>query len=107
MYIVHCKKIYRESPKLQYLDCSCDLFLIMEGCDIVNCADDSSAHLLKRNVEEVLNSLENMTSKLFRWFTDNKLKGKTSKCHLLISSGENMHVNIRHLRLKREVVKGY
>ena len=97
MYIVHCKKSYGECPKLQYLDCSCYLFLIMEGCDIVNYADDSSAHLIEINVEEVLNSLENMTPKLVRWFTDNKLKGKTSKCHLLISSGENMHVNITHL----------
>ena len=34
-----------------------------------------------------------MPSNLFQWFTENKLKGNASKRHLLISSGENVHVN--------------
>ena len=41
-----------------------------------------------------MNGLENVLSNLFQWFTENKLKGNASKCHLLISSGENVHVNM-------------
>ena len=44
-------------------------------------------------IGEVLNSLENVSSNLFQWFTENELKGHASKCHLLLSSGENVHVN--------------
>ena len=41
-----------------------------------------------------------MPSNLFQWFTENKLKGNASKCHLLISSGENVHVNIGTSHIK-------
>ena len=59
-----------------------------------------------KNVEEVLNGLENVLSILFQWFTENKLKGNASKCHLLISSGENAHVNVGASQIKNSV-KGY
>ena len=35
-----------------------------------------------------------MSANLFQSFTENELKGNTSKCHLLIISGKNLHVNI-------------
>ena len=64
----------------------------MEGCDIANYADNNSAYLIGKNVEEVLNTLENVSSNLFQWFADDELKGNPSKCHLLIRSGENVHI---------------
>ena len=30
---------------------------------------------------------------LLKWFADNKMKENTSKCHLLVRSGENVHLN--------------
>ena len=72
----------------------CDLFFIIEHCDIANYADDNTRYLSRKNVEEVVNYLENVSSNLFQWFTENELKGNASKCHLLISSGENVHVNM-------------
>ena len=62
----------------------CDLFFITEDCDIANYADGNTPNLSEKNVEEVLNGLENASSNLFQWFTENELKGNTSKCHLLI-----------------------
>ena len=38
--------------------------------------------------------LENVPPNLFQWFTENILKGNATKCRLLISFGENVHVNI-------------
>ena len=41
-----------------------------------------------------MSGLENVLSNLLQWVTENELKGNASKYHLLISSGENVHVNI-------------
>ena len=71
----------------------CDLFFIIEVFDIANYADENTPYLSGKNVEEVLNGLENVSSNLFQWFTENELKGHASKCHLLIRSGENGHLN--------------
>ena len=78
----------------------CHLFCIIEDCDIANYADDNTPFLSGKNVEEVFNSLENVSSNLFQWFTENELKGNESKCHLLISSGENVHVQIGTSEIK-------
>ena len=77
-----------------------DLFFIIEDCDIANYVDDNTPYLSGKNVEEVLNGLENVSSNLFQWFTQSQLKGNASKCHLLISSGENVHVNIGTSQIK-------
>ena len=57
-------------------------------------------YLCEKNVEKVLSGLENVSSNLFQWFTENELKGNASKCHLLISSGEKVHVNIGISQIK-------
>ena len=47
-----------------------------------------------------MNGLENVSSNLFQWFTENELKGNASKCHSLVSSVENVHVNIGTSQIK-------
>ena len=83
----------------------CDLFSIIKDCDIANYAEDNTPYLSGRNVDEVLNGLENVSSNLFQWFTETELKGNASKCHLLISSGENVHVNIGTSQIKNSDYK--
>ena len=78
----------------------CDLFFIIQDCNIANYADGNTPYLNGKNVEEVLKGLENVSSNLFQWFTENELKGNTSKCYLLISSVENVHVNIGTSQIK-------
>ena len=41
-----------------------------------------------------------MSSNLCQWFTENELKANARKCNLLISSGENVHVNIGTSQIK-------
>ena len=41
-----------------------------------------------------------MSSNLFQWFTENGLQGNARKCHLLISYGKNLHVNMRTSQIK-------
>ena len=76
------------------------MFFIIEDCDIADYADDNTPYLSGKNVEEVLNGLENVSSNLSQWFTENELKGNASKCHLPISSRKNVHANIRTLQMK-------
>ena len=78
----------------------CDLFFIIEDCDIANYADDSTPYLSGKNIEEVFGGLENVSSNLFQWFSKSELKGNASKFHLLISSGENVLVNIGTSKIK-------
>ena len=78
----------------------CDLFFIIEDCDIARYVDDNTPYLSSKTVEEVLNILKNLPSNLFQWYTESELKGNTSKCHLLISSGENGHVNAGTRQIK-------
>ena len=47
-----------------------------------------------------MNGIENVSSNQFQWFPENELKGNAIKCHLLISSGENVHVNIGTSQIK-------
>ena len=86
---------------------TCNLFFIIEDCDIANNADDNTPYLRGKIVEEVLNDLENVSSDLFQWFTENELRGNASICHLLINSGENVHVNIRTSQIKTAIAKGH
>ena len=81
------------------------LFLIIKNCDIPNYADDNTPYSRGKNVEEVLNRLENMSSNLLQWFTEDEFKANARKCHLLISYGENMHVNIGTSQIKNSDCK--
>ena len=76
------------------------MFFIIEDCDIADYADDNTPYLSGKNVVEVLNGLENVSSNLSQWFTETELKGNASKCHLLISSGKNVLANIRTSQMK-------
>ena len=76
------------------------MFPIIEKCGIKKYVDENTPYLRGKNVEEVLNCLENVSSNLFQWFTENELKGNASKCHFLIRSGENVHVNIGTSQIK-------
>ena len=81
------------------------MFFIIEDCDIANCADDNTPYLSGKNVEVDLKGLDNASSNLLQRFTENELKGNASKCHLLISSGENVHVNIGISQIKNSDFK--
>ena len=70
------------------------MLFIIEHCDIAKNANDNTSYLNGKKANKILSSLENVLSNLFQWFIENELKANTSKCHLLIRSRENKHVNI-------------
>ena len=48
-----------------------------------------------------------MSSNLFQWLTKKELKENASKYHLLISSGEDVHVNIGTSQIKNSDCEDY
>ena len=49
-------------------------------------ADDNTIYQTGRNVDDTINDLQLSVEKLFRWFSDNQMKGNTDKCHLIMST---------------------
>ena len=56
-----------------------DLFLIHSDIDIANFADDNTPYLSAKNVEDAIESLEQASVSLFRWFENSILKGNADK----------------------------
>ena len=63
-----------------------DFFLIHSDIDIENFADDNTLYLSAENVEDVIESFEQASVSLLRWFENNLLKSNADKCHFLVST---------------------
>ena len=72
----------------------CDLFITMSQHDIANCEDDNTPYISGRNIKEVVASLEEVSEVIFQWFTDNQFQVNASKCHVLLRTYKQVHVNI-------------
>ena len=75
-----------------------DLFLIHSDSDVANFADDNMPYLSDRNVEDVIESLERVSVSLFRWFENSLLKGNADKCHFLISTSQEVSLNLNNFK---------
>ena len=72
----------------------CDLFLLVCNIDVASYADDTTPYVTGDNIESTVRQLEQAAKLLFQWFSDNQMKGSEDKCHVLISTKENVCVNI-------------
>ena len=66
----------------------------MNETDFTSYADDNTPYVTGDSIEDVINSLENVSVTLFKWFADNQIKANKDKCHLLISCSENITINV-------------
>ena len=44
------------------------------------------------NIDGLIDSLEKVSSSLFKWFKDNLFKGNLGKCHLLLNGYEKTKI---------------
>ena len=79
---------------------SADLFLIHRDIHIANFADDNTPYLSAKNVEDVIESIERASVSLFRWFENNLLKGNADKCHFLVSTSQEVSLNVNNFKIK-------
>ena len=68
-----------------------DLFFFL-SCDVCNFADDTTPYVCHKNLEFVLNKLEEQSNIAINWFENNYMKMNSDKCHLLISGNKFEHL---------------
>ena len=66
----------------------CNLFYFLDNLDIASYADDTTLYTVKENKESVVNALETLSQKFFKWFRTNFMKANSDKSHLLLSCNE-------------------
>ena len=77
--------------------CINDLLLSIQETDICNYADDRTIYACHKNIDNVIRSLENDSTVIIQWFTDNFMQLYTDKCHFMIlgkSSNQDVTVNV-------------
>ena len=72
----------------------CDLFMFTDNIDIASYADDTTPYVSGVTLDSTVKSLEKIADLLFTWFNYNQMKGNEDKCHVILSSQDNVHVNI-------------
>ena len=77
-----------------------DLLFIHSDTDIANFADDNAPYFSAKNVEDVIESLERASVSLFRWFENNLLKGNANKFHFLVSTSQEVSLNVNNFKIK-------
>ena len=80
------------------------LFFIHSDTDIASFADDNTPYLSAKIVEAVIESLERDSVSLFRWFENNLLKGKADKCHFLVSTSQEVSLNVNNFKIKKTAI---
>ena len=62
-----------------------DLFYLTEMTQVCNFADDTTFYVCDKDLNTLINRLEDDTSLAIEWFENNFIKLNQDKCHLLVS----------------------
>ena len=71
-----------------------DLFLVVKDVNFAGYAYGNTIYQSGRNVDDVINDQQLSAEKLFRWFSDNQMKGNTDKCHLIMSTNNTPELKV-------------
>lgn len=69
-----------------------DLFLLTGKLKIQNYADDNTPHSTEKNLNDLLDTLQNETTTILKWFPINEMKSNIDKYHLIVTSQEPFYV---------------
>ena len=72
----------------------CNQFFSMNEIDFASYPDDNTPNVTGDDIEDVINSTENVSIKLFKWFAENQLKANKDKSRLLLSGSEMITINV-------------
>ena len=62
--------------------------------------DDNAIYDSADSIDDVVMSLQESTKRIFQWFSDNEIKGNTDKCHLILSTNEQLEIIIEDSSFK-------
>ena len=78
------------------------MFYFLEGFDIANYADDPTPYCAGKSAESVVNNLEQSSTILFKWLSNNYMKVNTGKGHLLLSGNSRATATIGNSYIESE-----
>ena len=78
----------------------CDMFFILHDIEIASYADDTTPYGSANSIEETISILEDISEKLFQWFTSNQMKANEEKLHLLLSKNSSVSITIKDTKVK-------
>ena len=70
------------------------MFLVVQNVDFASYADDNTIYNPIENIDDVILSLQESSKQLFKWFSDNKMKSNSDKCHLIVSTNDTTEIQI-------------
>ena len=76
------------------------LFFILNNADAASYADDNTPDVIADDINGVITSLEKASKALFEWFENNLLKTNAGKCHLLVSSRDDVNLRVSKYDIK-------
>ena len=79
-----------------------DIFFFIKETELTNYADDNTPYAINSDVDKLIESLENDSSILIKWFSDNYLVMNADKSHLLVTKH---HENV-FLEVDNEIIEG-
>ena len=72
----------------------CELFFIIDKFNIANISDDNTPYVTEDNISSVVKLLEEVACTIFQWCKDNEMKANADKCHVLLSTSNDLTVKI-------------
>ena len=72
----------------------CDLLLENNDTDIANYADGNAPYACSSDPSFVIFKLQKNTERIFRWFHNNNLISNAEKSNLIVSSKENLEIQV-------------
>ena len=79
-----------------------DIFFFITETELTNYADDNTPYAINADIEKLIKSLENDSSILIKWFSDNYFVINADKSHLLVTKH---HDNV-FVKVDNEIIKG-
>ena len=71
-----------------------DIFFFLRKTKIANYADDNTAYATDNNLEGLLETLQEETTEVLKWFQINEMKPNDDKCHLIVANTNNVNIKL-------------
>ena len=78
-----------------------DIFFFINKTELANYADDNTLYTINKNIDEIIKSLENDSSILIKWFSENYLVMNADKSQLLITK----HLDKAFIEIDNEIIE--
>ena len=82
-----------------------DLFFLLNKINTADRADDNTPYTSSNEVNGLIKSLEEASKELMKWFDDSLMKSNPEKCHLLVSTNDNVAIRIRNFWIENTKVE--